>query len=184
MAKPVESLLLNPEQDYDHINTVISGWNGQHDLQFAAKVKDAEVIVRGALVSLDANGEMVNGLSVPHAMPMWSINGSEDHDVKVRPGSLHGGKIGAHPATGGYEMRTTELVVADLANMIPNAPLVAATAGDAGKVVTGTVPVLAAESIVGIVSRIAQAGPGVEGTVETYKQQVVTFWSVYLPARA
>lgn len=178
MAQPVASLLLNPEQDYDEINTVVSGWTGQHDLQFAAKVKADEVIVKGALVSIDANGEMVNGLSSAHAMPMWAINGSEDHDVKVRAGGLHGGKIGAHPATGGYEMRTTELVVANVAGMVPNAPLIAGTAGDIGKVTTGTIPLALAESIVGICS------VGAVGNLETYKQQVVSFWSVYLPARA
>lgn len=182
MANPVRSYLLNPEQDYDDINTVVSGWNGQHDLQFAAKVKDGETIVKGALVSIDAAGEMVNGLSVAHAMPMWAINGSEDHDVKVRAGGLHGGRIGAYPASGGYEMRTTELVEADIANMIPNAPLVAATAGDIGKVVSGTVgagdTLALAESVVGICS------VGAVGNLETYKQQVVSFWSVYLPARA
>jgi hypothetical protein len=166
---------LVPGQNFDHLLDVISGYDGMHDLQHKGAPAEGEEWNRGALISLDAAGNLVAGLDVDHAMPMWAINATGDFDVESDVGNISGGVVAAFPATGGYELVTTEFDETAVASYVPNAPLIEDT-GTAGDITAGTVPVSVSESIVGIVSR------GV--FEEVYGQSVLQFWPVYLPARA
>lgn len=175
---------LDPGQNYDHILVPVSGYDGMHDLQKKGEPADNADFRRGALVSLDANGKIIQGLAIATAMPLWAINDSTDYDAASDTGNMSGGIVGTFVATGGYELKTTEV---DLDNSTdtdytPNAPLVAAEAngGVAGKVIykapASAVALGVADNIVGIVSDgISQ---------DTYDQTVINFWPVYLPARA
>jgi hypothetical protein len=166
--------LLTPGQNFEHLLDVISGYDGMHDLQYKAPPAAAADWRRGSLVSLDAAGDFVAGLDVSHAMPIWTFNDTGDFDVNSDVGNISGGVVAGYPATGGYELVTTEYDVADVVPLaVPNAPIIDAGAGLVG---AGAVPVLAAESIVGVVSA------GIRN--EVYGQSVLQFWPVYLPARA
>lgn len=74
--------MLNPAQNYDHLLDPIAGYDGMHDLQFAAYLEDGTENHRGSLMSVNANGRLAPGLSSLHAMAMWAINASYDFDVK------------------------------------------------------------------------------------------------------
>lgn len=165
--------LLDPAQNFDHLLDVVSGYDGMHDLQFRAAPATGGDWRRGALISVDADGNFVAGLDVGHAMPLWSINDTDDFDVNSDIGNISGGIVSAYPATGGYELATTEFDAAAVASYVPNAPLT--PGGTAGEVTAGTVPLTSGETTVGIVS--------VGVRTEVYDQQVLQFWPVYLPAR-
>jgi len=178
--------LLAPGQNFDHLLDAISGYNGMHDLQLAAVPATGQTFNRGALVSLDASGNLIAGLSAVDGaeMPLWAINAAEDLDANSDPDNISGAKdrqdgkllggVGTFVATGGYELATTEFDIAALASYVPNAPLIHDT-GTAGFVTAGTSPIVIEESVVGIVSK------GVR--TEVYNQKVLQFWPVFLPAR-
>jgi len=163
--------LLSPPNNFDHLLVVISGSDGMHDLQFTASPDAAADFRRGSLVSVSAAGTIVAGLDVPHAMPLWAINDSKDFDVASDIGNISGGVAATFPATGGYELVTTEFDKA--ATYVPNAPLIAGTV--AGEVTVGTIPLAPLENVIGVVSK------GVR--TEVYNQTVLQFWPVYLPAK-
>jgi hypothetical protein len=178
--------LLVPGQNFDHLLDIISGYDGMHDLQYHAVPADGETWERGALLSIDADGKYIAGLSAVDGgeMPMWAVNARDDFDANSDVGNISGasarqdgqklGGIASYVATGGYEIATTEFDAAAVASYIPNAPLIHDGA-TAGFVTAGTNPPALAESIVGIVSK------GVRE--EVYGQSVLQFWPVYLPAR-
>ena len=88
---------LVPGQNFDHLLIVISGWDGMHDLQYAASFASGETFNRGALISLDSNGEYVAGLSTNAAMPLWAINATDDFDVNSDVGNVSAtGIVGAY----------------------------------------------------------------------------------------
>jgi propanediol dehydratase large subunit len=113
-------------------------------------------------------------------MPLWAINDVTDYDAASDTGNISGGNIATYPATGGYELRTTEAVMTTPANYVSNALLVGATGGDLGKVTTvaaeagGEVPL--GSNVCGIVSS--------GYALDVYGQETVSFWPVYCPARA
>lgn len=164
---------LVPDQNYDHLLITISGWTGMHDLQKAAKFKDGEVFYRGALVSLDTNGELVAGLSSAIAMPLFAINAYNDLDVNSDVGNTAGeGIVGTMVAVGGYEIRTTEFE--PTGTYAPNVQL-EADAGTAGFVVSKSADW-------GKNGNGACVGVCVGPTnTENYNQETVGFWPVYLP---
>lgn len=168
---------LVPSQDYDNTLVVVSGYTGMHDLQYVAEPAAGEDFVKGSIVSLDATGKMVAGLDKASAMPMWAITGVNDFDANSDVGNVSGGHISAYPATGGYEIFTTEFVTD---TYLPNDLLTAATGADAGQVklatagVDGAIEVDATETIVGVVSKGSD-------TAE-YGQATLQFWTVYIPA--
>jgi len=170
-----------PVQNYDHVLHIVSGSSPMHDLQFNAapagwRHDDTPVTIqRGSLVTLNASGKFIPGFPVGNesAMACWAINSNADFDVIGDTGNFSGGTIGTFPATGGFELMTTEFVVSDLSAYTPNALLTHADGSDAGKVK----PAEAAYSnaaVVGVVS----SGP----EIGVYDQQILRFWPVYCPA--
>jgi len=208
---------ITPGQNYDHLLTPISGYNGMHDLQFQGNGDSAANWNRGSLLGLDADGELIPfedlaGTLGGHAMALFAINASYDLDVtgggawgaganslfRVDAGNIAGQtlasdnstvltkKVGTLVATGGFELVTTEFNTGSTYN--ENDPLIGyTTVGgeptdsypegwlDVGTIQAGGELALE-ENIVGVVSTGART--------ETYGQDVLQFWPVYLPARA
>jgi hypothetical protein len=167
--------LFESPQDFDHLLDPISGYDGMHDLQYHAAPDASATFFRGSLISLNASGDWVTGTGglASNRMPCWAINATADLDVTADSGNISGGTVAAYPATCGMELVTTEYDTGGTYG--PNTPLVH-DGGTPGFVTEGTAPILAAESVVGIVTR------GVYD--EVYGQSVLAFWPVFLPARA
>jgi len=147
--------MLNPAQNYDHLLTPKSGYDGMHDLQFTEYLGEDVNNHRGSLMSLASTGLLQAGMSSLHAMPLWAINASYDFDVaggqdwpagggplfRSDAGNISGQTLAAdnvtvkrrhvatYVATGGFELVTTEFD--PTATYEENSPLVAYT-------VTGT----------------------------------------------
>jgi hypothetical protein len=163
---------LVPAQNFDHLLDPVSGYDGMHDLQFHAPPEDGADFRRGALVSLNAAGNIVAGCGAAD-MPLWSINDTGDFDVASDVGNFSGGIIATFVATGGYELKTTEFVDTDV--YAPNDLLTAGTAGDVGLV--GLSPALYGDAvIVGCVSK--------GQFEEVYGQHVLQFWPMFIPTIA
>ena len=174
---------LNPGQNYDHLLTVVSGYDGMHDLMFHGAPEAAADFRRGAIVSLNTAGEFVAGLDSLVSLALWAVNDVVDFDAASDTGNISGGVVTTYPATGGYELKTTEveLTTSVAGDYTPNTLLTASGAGvDLGKVTPvtlaggGEAPL--DTNICGVVSK------GV--STDVYGQQVLNFWPVYLPARA
>jgi len=159
---------LTPTQDYAHLLRVDSGANFMHDLQYISTPATDEEWNRGSLVSLDASGNLIAGCA-DTAMPMWSINASDDYDVSAEAGGTTGPDTGCYVATGGYEITTTEFVAGTYA---VNEFLTAGTGTNAGKV-TNSPAAYNTRVIVGCVSQ------GVRSDV--YSQSTLTFWTMFIP---
>jgi hypothetical protein len=190
------SLTMLPSQYWDHMIQCVSGnGNTMHALQRQAKPASGQTIYRGALVSLNSDGEFQNGLASATAMPMWAINASDDYDtgggsMEVGNTTTFGGQMGAYVATGGYELFTTEYVSGQTYTF--NTQLTNGTATNVGKVTPASSPANDS-AVVGVVSRevtsfseyqksttattsATSTAPAIGGT------QVLYFWPVYLPA--
>lgn len=164
------------EQQFAHTVDVVKGGPVNARLEYSAPVNaEATGIYKGSLVSLNANGEFVLGLSSAAAMPLWSkknltdpdvVNGSTD-GTTVLTASITGGQIDAYVATGGFELETTEFVAGTYA---ANTYL---TAGEGGKVTATESAPYSTTAIVGVVSRGVRTG--------IYKTQRLAFWPVFLP---
>jgi hypothetical protein len=174
---------LNPGQNYDHLLTVVSGYDGMHDLMFHAAPEASADFRRGSVVSLNAAGELVAGLASLVSLALWAVNDVIDFDAASDIGNTSGGIVTTYPATGGYELKTTEveLTTSVAGDYAPNTLVTAAGAGDdLGKVTPvtlaggGEAPL--GTNVCGVVSK------GVSSDV--YGQDVLNFWPVYLPARA
>jgi len=180
---------LNPGNNFDHLLTIVSGYDGMHDLMFHATPHvdgsgDVDVAYeRGSLCSLDeADGTLVPGLHSVVSMGLWAVNSVIDFDAASDDGNISGGVSTTYPATGGYEVKTTEVDLDNFvaANYSTNTLLTGGVAAVLGKVIPvtlaggGEAPL--DTNIVGVTSK------GVASDV--YGQQVVQFWTCYLPARA
>ena len=161
----------NSPQDFDHLLDVVSGYTGMHDLQYAAGIADDEVWFRGSLISLNANGAFKAGCG-DCEMPLWAINATADLDVTGEEGNIAGGVVGAHPATGGFEFKTTEYDTTQ--TYMPNDFLTPALGGDAGLVTLLDKTNWCSRLLLGVVSH------GTEQ--EVYNQDVLRFWPVFIPA--
>lgn len=173
--------LLDPAQNSDHLLHPVSGSVPMHDLQYAAAPDATANWRRGALISVTTAGEILQGLSIATAMPLFAINDSTDYDAAADQGNTAGGTVSGFVATGGYELKSTEV---DLDNHVaadytPNRALVSAMVADVsqiGKVAPAAgAGFPAAENIVGTVSRGVQT--------DVYDQSVLYFWPEHLPAR-
>ena len=176
------SFTLNPSQNYEHLLHAVSGSDGMHDLQYAGGLAASADWRRGALISVDNDGNLIQGLSVASAMPIFAIVDSTDYDTASDDGNTAGGNASGFVAVGGYELKTTEIDLDNFtsADYLPNSALIDASIADAGQIgkvapVAGQV-FPAANNIVGTVSR------GVDSDV--YNQSVLYFWPEHLPARA
>jgi hypothetical protein len=161
---------LSPGQDYNHLLDRISGFDLMHDLQYKAQTAAGEDFRRGALVSLNATGKFVAGLSVNWAMPLWAINDVNDFDANSDVGNVSGDGPAAYVATGGYELATTEFDKD--ATYHVNALLTNDTV-TAGYVTPAPNPGYSTVMVLGVVSKGEYT--------DTYNQSVLQFWPVYLP---
>jgi len=168
--------MTTPSQNFDHVLNITSGSDGMHDLQFKAAPASGQEWHRGAVVTLNAAGALIAGKTTEHDMPMFAINATYDLDVvfgqtsTADRGNMTGGKVACFPATGGYEIFTTEFVAGTYA---PNDLLTPAGGGNAGKVT------LAEDNysdalVCGVVSKGTATG--------IYDQSILHFWPVYIPA--
>jgi hypothetical protein len=143
-----------------------------HDLQFQAPVAAGESWDRGALISLNSDGELVKGCA-DGAMPMYAITASEDYDANSEVGGMVGAEPAAWVGSGAFEIYTTEFLATD--NYTPNAYLTPATSTDAGKVKLAA----AGHSSHLICGQVSQ---GVKADI--YKQDVLYFWTMNVPKYA
>jgi len=161
----------NSPQDFDHLLDVVSGATGMHDLQYKAPLADGEDWNRGSVLSLDASGNFKAGCG-DCEMPLWAINSATDLDVVGEDGNISGGIVAAHPATGGFEFKTTEYDKTQ--TYIPNDFLTAALGADRGLVTRLDKSNWCSRLLLGVVSH------GTEQ--EVYNQDVLRFWPVFIPA--
>lgn len=199
--------LLNPISGYDGMHDLQFQGNGDS----AADWNRGSLLGLDADGELIPFASLTSGLE-KRAMALFAINASYDLDVtgggawgaganplyRVDAGNIAGQtlasdnttvltrKVGTLVATGGFELVTTEFNTASTYN--ENDPVVGYTVvggepADSypeGWLDVGTVQVggelALAENVVGVVSTGAR--------VETYGQDVLQFWPVYLPARS
>ena len=177
------------DQMYDHKVDVVRGPAPMHRLEYVAPPATGETWNRGAVVSADANGNLVAGCAAGtvgvRPMPMTAIQGSQDLDVDPEQNGT--GFASALVATGGYEIATTEFVAAD-EDSIPieyavNTLLTANSAGQYTKAAAdaygSTVPIVGVCSVAnsGVGSLNAAGGR----TASNYNVRLLTLWPVYLP---
>jgi hypothetical protein len=101
----------------DRMQLIVSG-GGAHsmtDLVFSAGLADAQTFRQGAQVCLNHDRAIQAGLEFHTSMPLFAINGTDEMDVGQYAYNLqkdivgHGhGVVNTLPATGGYELMTTE----------------------------------------------------------------------------
>lgn len=169
--------MIDPRQTMATATVVVSGYDGIHDLQFSAGVANGQEIETGAIVSLDSNGDFVNGLPVLHAIPMICVRGSKNLDVSTGYSLDHnmsGGAALAYPVTGGYEFKTTRWKAGE--TFAVNTPVAPGTGADAGLAIEGAVPMAVGSAHVGITSRAMAE--------EAYGNTMLHFIGAYIPNRA
>lgn len=100
---------ISATQDWDNgILTRRSGFNLSYDLMLHADMStDSGDFNRGAVGYLDADGEFVAGYDAD-AVPMFTINAADDRDVDGQVGNAIDQVLGLIPATGSFEICTTE----------------------------------------------------------------------------
>lgn len=166
---------LNPSNNFDHLLQIVSGGNTPHDLQLrGAKPGNGVTFNRGALLSRNnTTGLLQLGCPTGKEMPLWSMHASVDFDAFHDDGSLDApGAPALLPATGGYELFTSEYVAGSYTY---NDILTAATSTNAGKV-TEAGANYNDTIVVGHVSRGVQTD--YNGT------SVLYFWTNFIPAVA
>jgi hypothetical protein len=161
--------ILTPGQSFDHLLTVVSGYHGMHDLQYHAGVAANETWNRGSLVSLNSAGLLKRGCG-DDEMPLWAINSTADFDVSADSGNISGGVVATYPATGGYELKTTEFETDQ--TYVPNDKLTAGLGVEEGNV-TRSPTMYNDRVIVGVVSKGTGTG--------NYNQRILNFWSLFIP---
>jgi len=96
-----------PSQMFDHECNVLKGWWHAHALDKTAPLKSGEEINAGHVCYLDQNGEFALGLP-DNVMPCFAFPNSDDFDVSADVGNTQSENMMALPATGSYELQTTE----------------------------------------------------------------------------
>ena len=169
---------LNPGQIFDHNLDIVKGPSLMHRLDYAAAPVADQVLFEGSVMSLNSEGKFVAGCPAGtvanRPMPVFAIQGINDFDANSDIGNMSGGVMSGVVATGGYEIKTTEFVATE--TYAPNDLLKAATGNDAGKVQKATVAPYGAESMVGVVTKPAALNADLKN--------MLSFWTVYLPANA
>lgn len=177
-------------QMYDHKLDPVSGPPPMHRLEYFAKAATGESYVRGSVVSANDDGELVKGVaagSTAHRpMPMFALVGTEDLDVHTDQYNWGDAVPSALPATGGFELATTEYVVTSGSDFVEYKvnDLLTVTADGKLKKATKDAGNSDGEPIVGIVS-IANKGGKVnsigKATQSNYGKPLLTFWTVFFP---
>lgn len=178
------------DQMYDHKVDVVHGPPTNHRLEYFAKLAAGASYKRGAIVSADSNGYLVAGVGKGVAgnrpMPMVALQGTDDLDV-ITDRYNAGNAIGsALPATGGYEIATTEFVRASGSTPVSYAVNDLLTADSNGNLTKAGVD--AYGTTIPIVGVVSVANDGVSATNalgvrvdSNYDVPLLTFWPVYLP---
>lgn len=164
-----------PAQMYDHELNAKKGWPSPYAVDYSAEYADGETGVKaGMVVSLDANGKFVRGMS-SGAMAIFALQNQSDFDVASDIGNISGGVGSGLVAEGAYELQSTEFVTD---NYAPNDPLTVddggVTPADKGKLKKASA--LYAEDVVGIVSA------GQTDSEHNANIKFLAFWPVFLPA--
>lgn len=166
---------LVPSQMYDHTLVPVKGAIAPRRLDFAAAPKTAEAIVEGMCCSLDSNGEFIKGCPAGAAgnkpMPIFMSNSQDDFDTNSDKGNISGGVMNGLVGTGAFEVETTEYTATS--TYAPNDLLQGKTDGKVD--LLGRLP-YDELTAVGVVSK------GV--SVNRDGKNVLSFWTVYLPAGA
>jgi len=168
---------------YQHMVHLTSGDNQGHNLMIKAPIKAAEVFEAGAALVLDTTNTFraADSASDADEIIMWAENGAADNDVTDGLGSnqeynfndTDTVSIGAYPATGGYEMKTTEYVADTYA--VGN-KLMVGTGANIGKLINQT-GILGTTGFVGVVTRETKND-------RKYNIDTLQFLSVYFPGHA
>lgn len=167
---------LTPASMFDHSLIVIKGPPMMNRLDFAAAPLSTETINEGAICSLNASGQLIEGCPVGsranRPMPLFAIQGIDDFDANSDVGNISGGVMSAVVATGGFEIETTEYVTASTYH--PNDLLTAATGADVGKVKPCTESPYQDSLVCGVVST--------GSATNEYSKSTLRFWTIFLPA--
>lgn len=184
-------------QQYENYIAVKNGVKQESmSLMFVAPISTGDAdggdkIVRGSVVSLNAEGKMVLGLPEGtgnlYPMPMFAKKNSFDPDVQtgavgaqtgeILASSTVGGLMTAYVATGAFELESSEFATGEYkVNM-------ALVANAEGKVAPADEnAVYGAKTVVGIVSKVpfrSKASMNVNGTGVNR----ICFWPVFFPAK-
>lgn len=184
------------DQMYDHKLDPVAGPPPQHRLEYFAPVAAGQSYTRGSVVSPNSEGALVKGVAAGTAgnrpMPMFAIQGTDDLDVYTDGFNFGSGTIGsAFPATGGYEIATTEYVKTDaITGAAISYPVNALLTADAEGRVTlagadaygDTIPICGIVSIAtNSTTRVNTVG---KDTFSNYGKPLLTFWTIFLPCAA
>lgn len=163
-----------PAQMFDHELNPRKGWPSPYAVDYAAEWADGETTYAfaGRVVSLNANGKFVAGLSGNSAMAIFLFQNYTDFDVRSDVGNISGERGSGLVAIGAYELQSTEFVADTYA---PNDLLTvddgAITPADVGKLKAGTLT----DPIVGVVSS------GQSDSEHNASIKFLAFWPVYQP---
>lgn len=165
----------DPSQTFDNLLIPVSGYVPNASLEISGKPVPGSTWKAGSLVSatsIDNDGSIVvNAGCADAAMPLFARGGAEDFDTKADTGNAIGRVCSLLPASGGFEIETTEYDMTETYDV--NDFLTAATGDDAG-LVTRSPDAYSTRVIVGQVSR---------GVVEgQYNQSLLSFWTLAIPA--
>lgn len=196
-----------PRQMTAHSLEAKKGWPSPHAVDFSAKFHtsgadaliDGYVAFAGSLVSLNDSGNFIYGCA-GGAMPMWLLQNSDDPDVENPGGTLLTGASGtagawsavaptgvvtALPASGAYELATTEF---QGTGYLPNDPLrpLMTNSNDGDHAERGYIDEGAWQTTAsGAVSATNHDVVGICSKTEANNSHGISevcFWPVYLPA--
>jgi hypothetical protein len=178
-----------------HTLNPLKGWPSPHALDFSASFNTTQlaaisgnVAFSGRVVHLDDNGAYKFGVA-NRQMALFLFNNSDDPDVSNDGGNpasdatawvpiKPSGKMMALPATGAYELETTEYDSSQ--TYLPNQTLTAATGttlATAGvltnRAENGDIATPYTHAVCGVVSRGEYTN--------SFGRSVLAFWPVYLP---
>ena len=181
------------DQMYDHKLDPVAGPPPQHRLEYVARIAEGQEYTRGSVVSANNDGALVKGCpagtSGNRPMPMFAIQGSKDLDTYSDQYNFGAGmNLGsAFPATGGYEIATTEYVKTDANGdaVVYNVNDLLTADADGKLVKAGADAYGALKPVCGVVS-IATNSTARENaigkrTFSNYGKPLLTFWTIFLP---
>jgi len=121
------------------------GATSTEDLQFNGDIAESQDFSASAQVCLNASKQIQAGLAAATSMPMWAINGAQDHDsaqyrynLQKAEASTAQGVCNTLVATGGFELAVTEYNVNEgefeNTDYTPGSCLLTNDADDAGQI--------------------------------------------------
>ncbi len=162
-----------PGQMFDFELNQKKGWPSPYAVDYSAEYADGVTGAKaGSVVSLDANGKLVRGLSDDGAMALFLLQNQSDFDVQSDVGNISGGVGSGLVACGAFELQTTEFVTDTYA---PNDRLTVENSGgsaDYGKLKKGTEYT---DPILGVVSS------GQSDSEHNAALKLLSLWPVWLP---